>query len=287
MSHFCGLVILTPEYAKFNGLDDSLAKYDENLECPEYCTGEVSDYDKVRFVEHYIVEKGDSLVKVSEDWMRKFVKFMRNRKGFFTQKSFHEKYSRANKNEYADYYNALVWENEEKYAEFFKRELGDIYNQFDSCYAKNGKDWNGGSWRKNEDGVWCKYTTYNPDSKWDWYSTGGRWNNCIKTKDGKFVNECLFGEIDFEPYPEDAYEDGKDWLGNPRKQLKEDYEWHYSKEELPFCIVIDGVWYERGEMGWWAMVSNEKDKNQWGNEIEKLLEKIPADAEVYSVDFHI
>ena len=24
MSHFCGLVILTPEYAKVNGMDDSL-----------------------------------------------------------------------------------------------------------------------------------------------------------------------------------------------------------------------------------------------------------------------
>ena len=268
-------------------MDDSLAKYDENLECPEYCAGEVSEYDKVRFVEHYIVKKDDSLAKESDDWMHKFVKFMRNRKGFFSHKSLCEKYPRTDKNDYAAYYNALVWENKEKYAEFFKRELGDIYNQFDACYKENGDDWNGNTWRKNGKGIWCKYSTYNPNSKWDWYSSGGRWNNCIKTKDGEFVNECLFGEIDLEPYPEDCYEEGKDWLGKPRKQLKEGYKWHYSKKELPFCIVIDGVWYERGEMGWWAIVSNEKDKNQWGNEVEKLFEKIPADAEVYSVDFHI
>ena len=41
MSHFCGLVILTPEYAEFNGMDDSLAKYDENLEVEAHCKGQV------------------------------------------------------------------------------------------------------------------------------------------------------------------------------------------------------------------------------------------------------
>ena len=30
MSHFCGLVIMTPEYAENNGFEDSLEKYDEN-----------------------------------------------------------------------------------------------------------------------------------------------------------------------------------------------------------------------------------------------------------------
>ena len=41
MSHFCGLVILTPEYGKTNGMDDSLAKYDENLEVEAHCKGQV------------------------------------------------------------------------------------------------------------------------------------------------------------------------------------------------------------------------------------------------------
>ena len=68
------MVILTPEYAEFNGMDDSLAKYDENLECPEYCTGEVSDYDKVRFVEHYIVEKGGETVQSLEDLKGKTIR---------------------------------------------------------------------------------------------------------------------------------------------------------------------------------------------------------------------
>ncbi len=36
MSHFCGLVIMTPNYLKNHTLEDSLAKYDENLDVPEY-----------------------------------------------------------------------------------------------------------------------------------------------------------------------------------------------------------------------------------------------------------
>jgi hypothetical protein len=56
---------------------------------------------------------------------------------------------------------------------------------------------------------------------------------------------------------------------------------------MPFCVVIDGEWYERGQMGWWACVSNEKDKDVWNEEVTKMLAEIPADSEVYNVDFHI
>jgi hypothetical protein len=289
MSHFCGLVILTPEYAKSNGLDDALAKYDEGLEYPEYCKGEVSDYDKVQFLDFYLVKKETAANKLDElAWMRKFVNFMRGKKGFITKKDFYEQYPRAQKDGYRPYFNHLVWENKEKYAEFYMRERYDICKQFDKCYKKHGEDWNGGTWRKNALGVWCAYSTYNPDSKWDWYTVGGRWNNSIKLKEGKeFTNICMFGEIDFEPYPEDCYEDGEDWLGNPRKQLKEGYEWHYSTKDMPFCLIIDGVWYEKGEMGWWGMTSNEKESGEWQGEVAELLKNIPADAEVYNVDFHI
>ena len=50
MSHFCGLVIMTPEYAENNGFEDSLEKYNENMEYEPYVSGEVSDYEKVNFL---------------------------------------------------------------------------------------------------------------------------------------------------------------------------------------------------------------------------------------------
>lgn len=290
MSHFCGLVILTPEYAKTHGMDDSLAKYDENLEYPEYRRDDVSDYDKVRFLEHYALDNGDNK-RTSEqvrEWQKKFAAYLRGKKGFMTQKAYKEEFKDTREGfTMKAYFNYLVWNNKQKYADFFKKELRDLFDSFGDLYAKNGEDWNDNCWRKDENGVWAEYTTYNPNSKWDWYSVGNRWDNSIKTKAGEYTNICKFGEIDFEPFPEEAYEDGTNWLGKPIKKLKEGYEWHYTKDELPFCLVIDGVWYEKGEMGWWGIVSNEKGDSEWDGEATELLSKIPEDATVYNVDFHI
>lgn len=290
MSHFCGLVILTPEYAEFNGMDDSLAKYDENLETPEYRKCDLSDEDKQRFLEYYLINKSQD-EQAHEDYevfKLGFIKFMRGKKGYLTQKQYQEKYPHArDKDNKKGWAFGLIHENPEKWIEYFKQGYPEFWGTFELTYAEFGEDWNSNHWRKDENGVWAVYSEYNPDSKWDWYVVGGRWRNSIKTKDGEFVDSCKFGEIDFEPYPEDAYEDGEDWLGNPCKQLKEGLEWHYSKGDMPFCLVIDGVWYERGEMGWFACVSNEKSKEDWDGEVEALLNNIPADSMVYNVDFHI
>lgn len=72
--------------------------------------------------------------------------------------------------------------------------------------------------RADEQGVY-ELTTYNPDSKWDWYSIGGRWAGELKAKEGRegyrsehvswifgdespyeegFYDSLLKGDIDFE-----------------------------------------------------------------------------------------
>ena len=293
MSHFCGLVILTPEYAKTHGMDDSLAKYDESIEMPEYRKCDLSDKDKLYFLEHYLIdnaeENGAQIRANYKKFKIGFIKFMRGKKGYLTQKQYQEKFPHARNKETKDSWAfGLIYENPEKWVEYFKQGYPEFWNSFDETYAKFGEDWNGNRWRKDENGVWAIYSTYNPDSKWDWYSVGNRWDNSIKTKDGQFVNMCKFGEIDFEPYPDDCYEDGEDWAGNPCKKLKDGYEWHYdNKNNIPFCIIIDGVWYERGDMGWWGIVANEKGTEEWNGEVSALLENIPADSTVYNVDFHI
>lgn len=288
MSHFCGLVILTPEYAKAHGMDESLAKYDESKEMPEYRKRDVKDSEIIDFLEAYLYGKeADAPVRADyEAFKKSFVKFMRGKKGFFTEKQFDIDFPR-NKGGNA-YVNHLIYKNEDRYAEYFKAHKPEVFAQFPELYKKHGEDWDGNAYRLDENGVWAVYSTYNPDSKWDWYTVGGRWRDSIKTKDGEFVDMCKFGEIDFEPYPEDSYEDGTDWLGNPCKKLKDGLEWHYdNKDNFPFCIVIDGVWCEKGEMGWWACVSNEKDPEDWHEEVKTLLAKLPADSFVYNVDFHI
>ena len=280
MSHFAGLVILTPKYLEHHSFEGSLEKFNENLEVDEYCKGKLSDYEKAEFLEWYCFDNH----VIDEQHQKMFVKYIRKNIGFETQKQYKENRSGFT---YNDYYKYLTYKNQKSFGRFFKKYFPDLFSKFEEEYEKNGESWNGNTWHKDEKGVWCKYSTYNPDSKWDWYANGGRWNNAIKTKSGEFVNECLADEIDLEPYPNECYKDDTDWRGNPIRVLKDEYDWHYTKDDMPFCVVIDGVWYERGQMGWWACVSNEKDKDVWNEEVAKMLAEIPGDSEVYNVDFHI
>ena len=111
-------------------------------------------------------------------------------------------------------------------------------------------------------------STYNPNSKWDWYCVGGRWNGFLVLKERKEdgsiieVNEAYFNEID----------------------------WDYMKEwnRIPFCFVNeDGEWYEKGEMGWFAITTNEMEKDTWQATFEEYINTVEDDCLVTVVDFHI
>lgn len=75
----------------------------------------------------------------------------------------------------------------------FYAENGQVFSSFDECYAECGEEWNGNSYRKDEDGIWREYSTNNPDAKWDWYVLGGRWSGCyIRLKPG--ATSGVYGE---------------------------------------------------------------------------------------------
>lgn len=54
-----------------------------------------------------------------------------------------------------------------------------------------------------------------------------------------------------------------------------------------FAVVKDGRWYERGKMGWWAVVADEKDKGDWDRQFNALLDDLPPEACLTVVDCHI
>jgi hypothetical protein len=56
---------------------------------------------------------------------------------------------------------------------------------------------------------------------------------------------------------------------------------------VTFAVLYNGNWYQRGEMGWWGMVANEKDKNEWENQFYELLESLPEDTLLSVYDCHI
>lgn len=123
-------------------------------------------------------------------------------------------------------------------------------------------------WGYKLDGEENLLSTYNPDSKWDWYSIGGRWSGFLRTKE-------------------------KDDEGNPirvnQAQFK-DIDWNYMIENdiIPFNYVTeDGEWCEKGEMGWWGMTTNEMEQSDWADNFKRYLKLVEDDCLVTVVDFHI
>lgn len=56
---------------------------------------------------------------------------------------------------------------------------------------------------------------------------------------------------------------------------------------VPFAVVKDGKWYERGKVGWFACVSGEMDKEEWIDQAAQLFDGLPPDTVVAVVDCHI
>ena len=159
MSHFCGLVVLTPKYLENHNLEDSLEKYNENLEVPEYSKGEVSDYEKVEFIMYYLKEDNVELIDLKEKLYSKLLEEGRI-----------EPYSEEKDGERYRFMFRVVYDNKERYVELFKETYPEYFSKFDEMYEEHGDDWNGGDWRINPiSGKWEEYSTYNPNAV---YETG-------------------------------------------------------------------------------------------------------------------
>ena len=106
----------------------------------------------------------------------------------------------------------------------------------------------------------------NPNGKYDYYSEGGRWADEIIRKDGTMCNSEYIEDIDWERM--------------------------FSEGCVPYVIVDnEGVWHERGQMGWFGIGSNEKSHKDWNEEaksyVDKMLSNSDEDMLVVAVDFHI
>jgi hypothetical protein len=54
-----------------------------------------------------------------------------------------------------------------------------------------------------------------------------------------------------------------------------------------FAVIKDGKWYERGEMGWWGVVHDEKNKDEWHAQFSLLIDSLPDKTLLTIVDCHI
>lgn len=286
MSHFTVLVI-------GDNPNEQLASYDESIEMPEY---------------------KDSLVKPDE------------------KKSFTKVYTSFDKERD---YGAKSEEEATKNTKL----------SFDELYELYGDDWNGNSWRKDENGEWANYSTYNPKSKWDWKVLGGRWAGALNIKEdcdgtlqtpkingicleidnnkretykknleGRKADSAKKADVDFsmdqEKYDEatrfwELYIEGQTPKNKKERELldypyynKEYYTNRYETKEgyaknqssfITFAVVKDGVWYEKGEMGWFACHSaSKKEEAEWDNNFyNKWIKELPEDTLLSVFDCHI
>lgn len=56
---------------------------------------------------------------------------------------------------------------------------------------------------------------------------------------------------------------------------------------VPFAVVWEGKWYEKGEMGWFGAVRDEKKSEDWNKEFFEMFSSLPGDTLVTMVDAHI
>jgi hypothetical protein len=181
-------------------------------------------------------------------------------------------------------------------------------------------DWSG-DWRDDGNGGYVKYTTYNPQSKWDWWVIGGRWEQMYRERQGETVQgmlDSLAGYREALSDPELVARAQKAAVENEAAEkayyasyaLGEtarkaaDKRWDEARAALraepafmpwwfPYSIVhpVDEegttTWTEKGSMGWWGMHSDTHDDEAWLDKLEEVLKSVPPTSTVWYIDFHI
>ena len=196
----------------------------------------------------------------------------------------------------------------EEAIEFARRHYGGFADKTDEeCWDAVAADYEDDM--KDEEGN--LYTTYNPNSKWDWYSIGGRWGGELRLKTGESCDEGRVGDLDFSD-DEDEYEEGlrfwdacvegKTFPGSEEYSSfykKEYYFEYYGTREAyakslaefsTFAVVTpDGTWHEKGRMGWFACSSETPaEAKEWlATYKEKFIDAADPDWILTLVDCHI
>ena len=152
-------------------------------------------------------------------------------------------------------------------------------------------------------------TDRNPRAKWDWWSIGGRWTGVFTQykpdEDPANVETCYLcqgtgmrndelGRAERMKNPEYTC-NGCEGTG---KRVKWPTEWRKYEGDVVLGSVLpedfscyavvtpDGVWHERGEMGWWACSHNVVRPEVWKERIKQLITENRQNWAV-AVDCHI
>lgn len=306
MSHFSTIVLVDPEDAKGDieeRVASLLAKYDENHDVDEYdrechCIGSVAR----RYARKVADEQAGTINELRasfkergpgtshDDWREHIAEYNRIEEEVFQahpEKDNPDPTCGFYTGERQDWWPAAIQE-------------GDRYEDESGC---------GGT------GIYR--STYNPDSKWDWYQIGGRWTGLLDNEfspkdDPANLTECrscngtgkistrnitelktLKVKTKVEHKERDCQRcdgTGKSLVW-PTGYVKFDGDVKpvidFPENTSPFAIVLpDGTWIEKGEMGWFGMASNEKSDDDWDATVRTIWQEY-SDCIGVVVDCHI
>ena len=158
-----------------------------------------------------------------------------------------------------------------------------------------------------------EYSTYNPESRWDWWEIGGRWGGSLRDYNGEYHNTLKIANWDYNYIsPKAVSHHSRFWEiavegAEPTETEKEKYFIFYSKEYylkkygnksnyiksmLTFStyalLTPDGEWLEPGKMGWWGISGADPvDEGLWERDFTSLIDTFDRDMYITIVDCHI
>lgn len=152
----------------------------------------------------------------------------------------------------------------------------------------------------------------NENARWDWWMVGGRWSGFLQldydpAEDPRNIETCDLckgtGKRNDGPGQQQRRIDPTytcNGCGGKGKAVKWPTQWAQDVpgnqcqiKDLPagvrpsLAVVHEGKWYERGKMGWFGVVHNEKPDDQWNEEHAKLIKGLPPETWLTVVDCHI
>ena len=255
-------------------IEDLLAPFDENTEVDPYIYN-----TKEEIIENFR-ESVEHLKKDMEAY----------EKGEYDTENYRTYWLKEDSEELTDYAKERL--------ELYEKSDEEIYQWY-----RDGEDDD----RFDENGN--ELSTYNPNSKWDWYTIGGRWDGYFNLKDGSKVNAAKISDVVWEGTPEEKAEAKEFWeqyiegkLPSPGKEpvkcfyKKEYYTSRYnSKEDYierstatnPYAVVTpEGEWVAPGEMGWFSSSEDGQAQAEYENWLKDFISK-HQDCYITLVDCHI
>lgn len=145
-------------------------------------------------------------------------------------------------------------------------------------------DWEG---MKDEAGQkaseeWDAVRTAVPDPWRSWEDVRGSWPGDLEAARIEYNSQVAIKTIrELDSF---SYWGGEDKFLVSKEEYVQDAR---DRAISTFAYLKDDQWAERGEMGWFGVVTGEKDKKEWGMSFSEMIDSLPDDTPIAIVDCHI